>query len=121
MKSASVARILFFWIIECQERMEQRFCAKMQKFECFKRTKIVMYSSFMREQEIEECKSLGVYDCLAKSSDFQQLRDCLKKPSSMRSPDFHMALKRFLKEKGRALIRSVKMLGIYHYGKQDRD
>lgn len=51
---------------------------KIHKTECFKKTKIVMYSSFMRDQEIEACKKLGVYDCIGKSANFQTLCEYLR-------------------------------------------
>ena len=51
---------------------------KIQNTDCFSRTKIIMYSSFMREREIEECRKLGVHDCLKKSSDFHVLCNSLR-------------------------------------------
>jgi CheY-like chemotaxis protein len=50
----------------------------IQKTECYGRAKIIMYSSFMREREIEECRKLGAHDCLKKSSDFLGLCDSLR-------------------------------------------
>lgn len=56
---------------------------KILNGECFKNTRVVMYSSYMREKEIDECRKLGVFDCLEKSPDFDQLKNDLRKVLSI--------------------------------------
>jgi CheY-like chemotaxis protein len=46
---------------------------------CFHRTKVVMYSTWMNDRQVEECRKLGVYDCLKKSSQFLELCSMLRK------------------------------------------
>jgi CheY-like chemotaxis protein len=43
---------------------------EIQSNECFKFTKMIMYSTHMHEHEIEECKKLGAHYCLKKTGDF---------------------------------------------------
>jgi DNA-binding NarL/FixJ family response regulator len=52
---------------------------EMRAHDCFHKTKVVMYSTFMDEGHIEECQKLGVHDCLKKSSVFLDLCTVLRK------------------------------------------
>ena len=46
---------------------------EMIKHECFKISKIIMYSTDMSDRDIEHCKRLGVHNCMKKSSEFKLL------------------------------------------------
>jgi CheY-like chemotaxis protein len=45
---------------------------------CFKKTRIVMYSTIMDDFTMQECKKLGVHGCLEKSTEFIVLCNVLK-------------------------------------------
>lgn len=50
----------------------------IQDNECFKRSKVIMYSGNMQEDDMEECKKLGAFDCLKKTHDMNLLRSGLR-------------------------------------------
>jgi CheY-like chemotaxis protein len=52
---------------------------ELRGHDCFKNTKVVMYSTFMHETEIEECRKLGAHECMKKSPTFADLCNNLKK------------------------------------------
>lgn len=46
---------------------------------CFSVSRIVMYSTFMSDAQIEECKQLGVYECMRKTGDFSAMVSEIRK------------------------------------------
>jgi CheY-like chemotaxis protein len=56
---------------------------QIKDHDCFKKTKVIMYSTYMFEKDIEDCKNLGVHGCWKKSAEFtslcNDLRSLLKK------------------------------------------
>ncbi|MGC1243690.1 MAG: response regulator [Chryseosolibacter sp.] len=52
---------------------------EIQLHSCSKETRIIMYSTTMNDLTMKECKELGVYDCLEKSTEFLLLCAVLKK------------------------------------------
>ena len=52
---------------------------QIRALECFKRTKVILYSTYMRPNDIEEFKDMGVYDFIEKSGDFVEVCDGLRK------------------------------------------
>lgn len=55
---------------------------RLKGHHCFKTTKVIMYSAFMAETEIQECMKMGAYKCMQKSQLFRtmcaELRGLLK-------------------------------------------
>jgi CheY-like chemotaxis protein len=47
--------------------------------ECFKETKVIIYSTIIDETEMQRCKQLGAHDCIQKSGNFKDLVNSLRK------------------------------------------
>lgn len=52
---------------------------KVKDNKSFTNTKIIMYSTVMSDQDMHECRQLGVHDCLKKSSGFDELCNELRR------------------------------------------
>jgi len=57
----------------------QEILRRLKENQSFVNTKIIMYSTVMSDQDMRECRELGVYDCLKKSSGFDDLCNELRK------------------------------------------
>lgn len=54
------------------------FLEHLSANQCFSISKIVMYSTYMSDIQIEECKRLGVYECMRKTGDFNAMVSALR-------------------------------------------
>jgi CheY-like chemotaxis protein len=52
---------------------------QLRQYQCFGATRVIMYSGFMNNEEIDACKRLGAYDDIKKTEDFQKLVAGLRK------------------------------------------
>jgi CheY-like chemotaxis protein len=50
-----------------------KFITLIRDTDCFKRTKVVMFSTFMEQFEMDECVKTGAHKCVQKSGDFNTL------------------------------------------------